>query len=127
MKIAIATRRFAAIARHAGQTREWLLYECEPSAALPDPARITLTKAQLPHHFQDDGPHPLDGVDYIVSGSAGEGFVRRMARRGAKVMITGERNPRMAAEKLVANEPLAPPGVNPLAFLCKIHDLFSKH
>jgi hypothetical protein len=126
MKIAIATRRFARIARHAGQTRDWLLYDC-PASAVPVPARITLTKAQLPHHFQDGEPHPLDGADIIVTGSAGDGFVRRMAKRGTKVLITAERNPRTAVEKLVVGSPLAPPGINPLAFVCKIHDLFSKH
>ena len=126
MKIAVATRRFARIARHAGQTRDWLLYDC-PAGAVPEPVRVTLTKAQLPHHFRDDGPHPLDGTDIIVTGSAGGGFVRRMAKRGTTVLVTAERHPRTAAEKLVAGTPLAPPGVNPLAFLCKIHDLFSKH
>jgi hypothetical protein len=126
MKIAIATRRFVRIARHAGQTRDWLLFDC-PDTALAEPVRVTLSMAQLPHHFRDDGPHPLDGTDIIVAGSAGEGFVRRMAKRGTRVVITAERNPRAAAEKLVAGAPLAPPGVNPLAFLCRIHDLFSKH
>jgi len=126
MKIAIATRSFTRVARHAGQTREWLIYDCADSA-VPEPVRITLTKAQLPHHFRDDGPHPLDGADIIVTGSAGDGFVRRMAKRGTRVLITAERNPKTAAAKLVAGTPLAPPGVNPFAFLCKIHDLFSKH
>lgn len=126
MKIAIATRRFARIARHAGQTRDWLLFECTgPTVA--EPVRVTLSKAQLPHHFRDDGPHPLDGMDIIVTGSAGDGFVRRMAKRGTRVLITAERNPKTAAAKLATGMPLAPPGVNPLAFLCKIHDLFSKH
>ena len=126
MKIAIATRRFARIARHAGQTRDWLLFDCSGSD-VPEPVRITLTKDQLPHHFRDDGPHPLDGADIIVAGSAGDGFVRRMAKRGTRVLITAERSPKTAAGKLAAGTPLAPPGVNPLAFLCKIHDLFSKH
>ena len=126
MKIAIATRRFARIARHAGQTRDWLLFDgTGPTVA--DPTRVTLSKAQLPHHFRDDGPHPLDGTDIIVAGSAGDGFIRRMAKRGTQVVITAERDPRSAAEKLVTGQPLAPPGVNPLSFLCRIHDLFSKH
>ena len=126
MKIAIATRRFGRIARHAGQTRDWLLYDC-PGSTVPEPQRISLTKAQLPHHFCDDGPHPLDGADIIVTGSAGEGFVRRMAKRGTQVMITAERDPQVAATKLATGSPLAPPAINPLGFLCKIHDLFSKH
>jgi len=29
---------------------------------------VELTKEQLFHHVQDDGPHPLDGVEIIVAG-----------------------------------------------------------
>lgn len=122
MKVAIATRNFTKVARHAGQTRDWLIYD-----GSGEPTRITLTKAELPHHFRDDGPHPLDGVDLMVAGSAGDGFIRRMAKRGTRVMITSEKNPHIAAEKLAGGQPLSPPGLNPLGFLCKIHDLFSRH
>ena len=48
------------------------------------------------HHCEDDGPHPLDGVDIVVAGSAGDGFMRHMKKRGAEVLLTGETDPAAA-------------------------------
>jgi hypothetical protein len=127
MKIAIATRHFLTIARHAGQTSEWLVYDDQARQTLLSPMRLTLGKDQLPHYFLEGGPHPLDGVAIIVAGSAGDGFIRRMAKRGAEVCITGETDPRSAAETILSGKPLPPPRFNPGSLLCKIHDLFSRH
>ncbi len=61
MKIAVATKDWVTVSGHAGQARCWLLYdlaEHRPGQALPSPARVELTKEQLPHYFDDKGPHP---------------------------------------------------------------------
>jgi hypothetical protein len=92
MKIAIATKDWITVSGHAGQARNWLLYELSglaPGAPLPEPERIVLAKEEVLHHFQDDGPHPLDGVEIVIAGSAGDGFVRHMKKRGAEVLLTG--------------------------------------
>ena len=86
MKIGVATKDWDAVSGHAGQTRCWLIYDLANhrlGQTLPQPTRIELTKEQLFHHFKDDGPHPLDGVEIIISGSAGDGFIRHMQKRGA--------------------------------------------
>jgi predicted Fe-Mo cluster-binding NifX family protein len=130
LRIAIATRDYATIRGHAGKTRQWLIYDLsgwQPGAALPSPKRIELTKEQLFHHFQDDVPHPLDGLDLVVTGSAGEGFRDRLAKRGAEVLLTGESNPRTALEKILAGEALASPRFDITTALCKLRDLLSRH
>ena len=127
MKIAIATRRYATVASHAGQTKEWLLFDCIPGQPLPEPVRIELEKAQILHHFEDDGPHPLDGVEIMIAASAGDGFVRHMAKRGAQVLLTGETDPRAALQKVLAGEALPDKRFDITTVLCKLHDLFSKH
>jgi predicted Fe-Mo cluster-binding NifX family protein len=127
MKIAIATKHFTAVSGHAGQTRDWLVYDCQPGQPLPEPARITLEKEQLPHHFQDDGPHPLHGVDIVVAGSAGDGYIRHMAEWGAQVLLTGESEPRTALEKILGGEVLPDTRFDPTTLLCKLRDLFSRH
>ena len=72
MKIAIAVSDDSTrVSGHAGQARHWLLYDCLPGQTLPEPERLELTKEQLPHHFKDDGPHPLHGVEILVAGSGG--------------------------------------------------------
>lgn len=128
MKVAIATRHdWSQVSGHAGQTREWLLFDCHSGAPLPEPQRISLSKEQLPHHFKDDGPHPLHGVDLLIAGSAGDGFLRHMAGWGAQVLLTGETDPRAALQKVLAGEALPDTRFDVTTALCKVRDLFSRH
>ena len=128
MKIAIATKdNWTQVSGHAGQARDWLLFDCQPGAPLPEPQRIQLDKAQLPHHFQDDGPHPLHGVEVLVAASAGDGYLRHMEKWGAQVVLTGESDPLTALNKLIAGEALADTRFDITTTLCKLRDLFSRH
>jgi hypothetical protein len=88
-------------------------------------ARIELTNDQVLHYFRDDGPHPLDGVEIVVAGSAGDGFLRHMKNRGADVLLTGETDPSAALTRIIAGEPL--PEQRITTTLCKLRDLFSQH
>ncbi len=130
MKIAIATKDWQTVSGHAGKARYWLLYDLQPGktgAPLPVPARIELTHDQLPHYFQDDGPHPLDGVEIVVAASAGDGFVRHMKKRGAEVLLTGETDPAAALTRIISGEPLPEQRFDITTTLCKLRDLFSQH
>lgn len=127
MKIAIATKDFIHVAGHAGQSRHWLLHDSDAGAA---PAqRISLDKDQVFHHWEEEGsaPHPLDGIEVIIAGSAGDGFLRRMRQRGIEVLLTGEKDAEKALAAVLAGEVLAEPGFHPTQLLCKLRDLFSKH
>jgi predicted Fe-Mo cluster-binding NifX family protein len=130
VKIAIATKEFTAVSGHAGQTRQWLVYDLSQHRSnqlLPAPHRVDLDKEQVLHVFKDNAPHPLDGVDLIVCASAGDGFVRHMKKRGAEVLTTGEPDPAIAITRIVAGEALADPRFDITTSLCKLRDLFSKH
>jgi predicted Fe-Mo cluster-binding NifX family protein len=128
MKIAIATKaNWTVVSGHAGQTRDWLLFDCQPGAPLPEPQRIQLSKEQLPHHFKDDGPHPLHGVEVLIAASAGDGYIRHMAQWGAQVVLTGETDPLTALNKIIAGEALADTRFDITTTLCKLRDLFSRH
>lgn len=130
MKIAIATKDFSAVSGHAGQTRHWLIYDLSSyrsSQALPAPQRVELEKEQVLHVFADDGPHPLDRVEIVVAGSAGDGFIRHMQKRGADVLLTGESDPAMAITRILAGETLPDPRFDITTTLCKLRDLFSRH
>jgi len=128
MKIAIATKAdWTQVSGHAGQTRDWLVFDCVPGQTCHAISPITLTKEQLPHHFQDDGPHPLHGVEILVCASAGDGFIRHMEKWGAQVLLTGETNPVVALEKILAGEALPDPRFDVTTTLCKLRDLFSRH
>lgn len=128
MKVAIATHHeWSQVSGHAGKAREWLLFDCQSGQPLPEPRRIVLSKEQLPHHFKDDGPHPLHGVDLLIAGSAGDGFLRHMAGWGAQVLLTGETDPRAALQKVLAGEALPDTRFDVTTALCKVRDLFSRH
>jgi predicted Fe-Mo cluster-binding NifX family protein len=130
MKIAIATKDFTAVSGHAGQTRQWLLYDLSnhrSSQLLPAPRRVDLDKEQVLHVFEDDAPHPLDGIDIVVCASAGDGFIRHMKKRGAEVLLTGESDPVLAISRILAGEALPDPRFDITATFCKLRDLFSRH
>jgi predicted Fe-Mo cluster-binding NifX family protein len=127
MRIAVATRHHSKVAGHAGQSREWLVYECVPGRPLPDPQPVILAREQVLHHFDDSGPHPLDGVEIVIAGSAGDGFVRHMQKRGAQVLLTGETDPAAALRKILAGEALPETRFDITTTLCKLRDLFSRH
>ena len=130
MKIAIATKDWLSISGHAGQARCWLVYDfgqTPPAGSLPQPQCVELAKHQVMHHCEDDGPHPLDGVDIVVAGSAGDGFVRHMKKRGAEVLLTGETDPTAALTRILAGEALPDQRFDVTTALCKLRDLFSRH
>ncbi len=130
LKIAIATKDWLTVSGHAGQARCWLLYDLAPAQAdgpLPEPARVELAKEEVLHHFRDDGPHPLDGVAIVVAGSAGDGFVRHMQKRGTGVLLTGETDPSAALTRILAGEALPERRFDVTTALCKLRDLFSRH
>lgn len=130
MKIAIPTRDWNTVSGHAGKAEHWLLYDLKPNARtmpLPEPTHIELPKNLVLHYFKDDGPHPLDGVDIIVAGSAGDGFLRHMKKRGSDVILTGETNPAEALRRILAGEPLPDQRFDITTTLCKLRDYFSQH
>jgi len=130
MKIAIATKDFTEVSGHAGQTRQWLVYDLSNHRAnqlLPAPNRVDLAKEQVLHVFEDNAPHPLDGIDIVVCASAGEGFIRHMKKRGAEVLLTGESDPALAITRILAGEALPDPRFDITTTLCKLRDLFSRY
>jgi predicted Fe-Mo cluster-binding NifX family protein len=130
MKIAVPTKDWITICGHAGQTPRWLVYDLKDQRAgapLPSPSRIELVKEQLPHYFKDDGPHPLDGVEIILAGSAGDGYIRHMKKRGADVLLTGETDPAAAIDHLIKGEALPDQRFDITTSICRLRDLFSRH
>ena len=125
MKIAIATNDYTHVAGHAGQARHWLIYDSDSDSV--EPERVQLEKAQVFHHWESDDPHPLDGISVIVAGSAGDGFLRRMAKRGVQVLLTSERDVTRAFSAVLSGEVLPDPAFDPSLLLCRLRDLFSRH
>lgn len=130
MRVAVSTKGYQTISGHAGQTRYWLIYDltgCKAGQPLPAPERVELEKAQVIHYFDGEGPHPLDGVRLVITASAGDGFIRRMQKRGADVLKTGESDPAAAIGLVLAGQAQPVPKFDITTSFCKVFDLFSKH
>ena len=127
MRVAVATPDYQSVGGHAGQARRWLVFEAAPDRAPALVGRVELTREQVFHHWQDEGPHPLDGIAAVIATSAGDGFIRRMEKRGVAAVMTGETDPAKAVAAWRADA-VTPPRPRPIGgLLCKARDLFSKH
>lgn len=125
MQIAVCSKDFTKVSGHAGQARNWLLYEADDQQAPELIKQLTLQKQHTYHHFKDDGPHPMDGVEVLLASSSGESFVQRMKKRGITVVLTAESDPVSAVNNYITDT-LKPAKQRPImGMICKVRDLFS--
>lgn len=108
MKIGVTSQNFRTITGHAGKTRRFLVYEAGMDGSVQEAERLDLPKEMSMHEFRGGG-HPLDALDVLVTGGCGQGFMRRMATRGVRVIATGETDPAKAVDGVVAGAELPPP------------------
>ena len=90
MLIAVASQNFRTVTGHAGKSRRFLVFDAAFGRAPREIRRLDLPKEQSIHEFDERSPHPLDHVEAVIAGSAGEGFVKRMAARGVRAVTTAE-------------------------------------
>lgn len=100
--IAITSQNFRTITGHAGKARRFLIYTVEADMSVSETARLDLPREMAMHEFDDRFPHPLDNTDVLITGGSGDGFVRRMARRGVRVIATAETDPEAAVHAFLA-------------------------
>jgi predicted Fe-Mo cluster-binding NifX family protein len=109
MKIAVTSQNFRTITQHAGKTRRFLIYEQDPTTGQANElARLNLPKQMSMHEFRGES-HPIFEMDYLITGSSGQGFIQRMNREGVEVIITSEQDPVAAVTALLEGKPLPPP------------------
>lgn len=128
MRIAVASSDFHSVSGHAGRAKRWLLFQIQPDGGFAAPERVELPGDQVFHYVEENGaPHPLDGIDAIITLSAGDGFIKHMEKRGAVVALTAEKDAETAVRGYL-DQTLSNPKPRPLgALICKTIDLFSKH
>ena len=101
MKFAVTSQDYVTITGHAGKTTRFLVFEAEPGAEPAEIARLDLSDEQTVHNFKG-GEHPLDGVQILIAGSAGQCFVDRMRERGIVTVAAPGLEPRMAVAAYLA-------------------------
>ena len=108
MKIAVTSQNFRTITGHAGKTRRFLMFCGDSASDLAECERLDLPRDMSMHAFQGD-VHPVDSADVLITAGCGDGFKRRMAARGIRVVTTSETDPLKAAQAVLAGTPLPPP------------------
>jgi len=107
MKIGVTSQNFKTITGHAGKTRRFLIYSQDERGNIIEIERLDLPKAMSMHEFRGDR-HPIDEFDILITAGCGDGFSRRMASRGVKVVTTSEVDPKVAVSLLLAGVSLPP-------------------
>jgi predicted Fe-Mo cluster-binding NifX family protein len=88
MRIAVTSQNFKTVTGHAGKTRRFLIFEAVKGADPVEVERLDLPKNMSMHETPEDAAHPLDHVDMVITQSCGEGFPRKLARRGIRVAVS---------------------------------------
>lgn len=92
MKIAVTSQNFKMVTGHAGKSRRFIIFDVGSPCDNPKVVWLDLPMEMTLHEFAG-GPHPLDDVDVILTASAGQGLVDRLAKRGMQVITCGESEP----------------------------------
>lgn len=95
MKIAVTSQNFKSVTGHAGKSRRFIVFNVGTPCDAPEVVWLDLPMEMSFHEFVG-GTHPLDDMDVILTASAGEGFVAKLAQRGVQVITCGESDPRQA-------------------------------
>jgi predicted Fe-Mo cluster-binding NifX family protein len=107
MKIGVSSQNFRTITGHAGKARRFFVYEGNSAEDLQLSDKLDLPKSQSIHESNPAESHVLDELDILITAGCGDGFIRKMANRGIKVITTAEQDPLIAAKKIIDGKPLA--------------------
>ena len=108
MKVAVTSQNRRDITEHAGRCRNFWVYDVDDGIIL-DSTLVELPKESSFHDSSPHAPHPLDGVELLISGGMGEGLRLRLARRGIEGVVTTERDPERAVKAWLAGRlPIGP-------------------
>jgi predicted Fe-Mo cluster-binding NifX family protein len=107
MRIAITSQNFRTVTGHAGRARRFIVFEADGLSAPREVERIDLDVNMAMHGYDHRAAHPLDAMDVLITGGAGEGFVRNLAMRGVQVVATPEDDPQLAVAAFFAGRILS--------------------
>ena len=101
MKIAVSSQNFRTVTSHAGKARRFIVFDLATPCTPREVERLDLPRELALHEYRGLD-HPLFAMDAVITGSAGDGFVRRLGARGIEVVLTGETDPLQAVRDYVA-------------------------
>ncbi|MDD5249567.1 MAG: NifB/NifX family molybdenum-iron cluster-binding protein [Rhodocyclaceae bacterium] len=110
MRIAVTSQNFRTVTGHAGRARRFIVFEVAGGEAPRQVGQLDLDADMAIHGFDHRARHPLDDMDVLITGGAGEGFVRHLAARGVQVVATAESDPQLAVAAFLAGRIMSASG-----------------
>lgn len=107
LRIAVTSQNFRTVTGHAGKTRRFLVYRAGPDGTVTELDRLDLPMGMALHDYHGDD-HPVYAFDAVVTAGCGDGFARRLAERGVRVVATAETDPLVAVAAVAAGRALPP-------------------
>ncbi|OLP20462.1 nitrogen fixation protein [Leptolyngbya sp. 'hensonii'] len=101
MKIAVSSQNQTSVTAHLGHCQKFWIYDVD-NATIQTKELLKLTKDQSFHESSSKDPHPLDGIQVLISGSMGRGLARRLESKGIQPIITPETDPDTAITAYLA-------------------------
>ena len=98
MKIAVTSQNRRDVTSHAGRCRRFWVYDLADGNSIQDRQLLELPKEQAMHETAVGAPHPLDGVDVLISGGMGDGMRRKLQGRGIQAVTTSCADPDAAVQ-----------------------------
>jgi len=92
MKIAVTSQNRKTITGHAGKCRKFWIYQTD-GRQIVSKTLLELALAQSFHESHAGAAHPLDGIDAMISGGAGQGLIRRLNAMDILSLVTPETDP----------------------------------
>lgn len=102
VRIAVTSENFRIVTGHAGRARRFLVFEADGQAPPREVERLDLDANMTIHGYAHEAAHPLDNMKVLITGGAGEGFIRHLAARGVQVVATDESVPALAVAAILA-------------------------
>lgn len=108
MRIGVTSQNFRTITAHAGRARRFMIYEDFPDGQIQRTGMLDLPVEMSIHEFPRGAEHPIDGLDVLITGSCGDGFIRKLSARGIRVIVTSETDPETAVSAVLSGAKLPP-------------------
>jgi predicted Fe-Mo cluster-binding NifX family protein len=108
MRIGVTSQNFRTVTAHAGRARRFMIYADSPGGGIVQENMLDLPVEMSMHEFPRHEAHPIDGLDVLITGSCGDGFKRKLAARGIRVVVTSETDPVTAVAAVLSGAPLPP-------------------
>ncbi len=125
MKIGVTSQNFRTITPHAGMARRFMIFEAASNTEIVQTGELRLPKEMAMHEHSAQAPHPIDGIDVLITGSCGPGLARKLEARGIRVIVTSETDPVAAITALISGTSLPPsiaqPGEGDCECQCEGH------